>query len=580
MENYQAPVGEMLFQMQAIAGLDEITSWPAYAEASPDLIKAVLEEAATFAREVLAPLNIGGDRSGVKLTPDGVVTTPGFAEAYRQFVAGGWNTLSCDPDYGGQGLPQVLLAATTEMWNSANMAFALCPLLTSGAIEALAAHAAPELKTRYLAKMVSGEWSGTMNLTEPQAGSDLAAIRSRAERDGAHYRLFGQKIFITWGEHEMAENIVHLALARLPDAPEGVKGISLFLVPKYLVNDDGSLGPRNDVQCVSLEHKLGIHASPTCVMSYGDAGGAIGYLVGEENRGLAHMFTMMNEARQKVAVQGVALAEIATQRAMAYAAERVQGYAIGRKGERVSIEAHPDVRRMLFDMGSQTTAMRALSMLMAGEMDRARHAPSADVRAAAALRSELLTPIFKGWATEQAIEVANLGIQIHGGMGFIEETGAAQYLRDARILSIYEGTTGIQAADLVGRKLAADGGANMLAFIGDMRCPPDGPNAARSTALQLPLRDALDRLEEASTGLVALYRVSPQAALAVSVDYLMLCGWVCGGWLLCRLAAAEEGDEYSRLADYYARKYLPLSGALAMRIANAPAMLADLYPQH
>src|SRR5271165_18758 len=470
MPSYRAPLRDMQFVITELAGLERLATLPGYEEATPDLAEAVLEEAAKLASEVLAPLNQPGDQQGASLTKGGVVAADGFGSAYRQFVENGWNGLAGDPEYGGQGLPALISAATVEIWNSANMSFALCPLLTAGATEALKQHGSRELKARYLAKMVSGEWTGTMNLTEPQAGSDLSAVRAKAVPEGDHYRLYGQKIFITWGDHDMTDNVVHLVLARTPDAPEGVRGISLFLVPKFLIDAEGNPGERNDVRCVSLEHKLGIHASPTCVMSFGDSKGAIGYLVGQENKGLAHMFTMMNEARQKVGLQGIGIAERAYQAARDYARERVQGRSAGQKsGDRVTIIHHPDVRRMLLTMKSQIEAMRAFGYVLAADIDVAHRHPDKAERERRQTRVDLLTPVLKGWCTELGVELASLAIQVFGGLGFIEETGAAQHLRDARIATIYEGTTGIQSADLVGRKLTMDNGRAMATLIDEIR---------------------------------------------------------------------------------------------------------------
>ncbi|MEK7874775.1 MAG: acyl-CoA dehydrogenase family protein, partial [Pseudomonadota bacterium] len=447
MSIYAAPVKDMQFVIKELVGLDQISAIPECAEVTAELVDAVLEEARKFAAAVLDPLNRSGDREGVRLVDGKVVVPQGFSEAYRQFVAGGWNGLAGQTEFGGQGLPHVVAMPVQEMWNSANMAFCLCPMLTSGVLEALRLRGSDAQKKMFLPRLTSGEWSGTMNLTEPQAGSDLSAVRARAVPEGDHYRIHGTKIFITWGEHDMAENIIHLVLARTPGAPEGVKGISLFIVPKYLVNADGSLGERNDVKCVSLEHKLGIHASPTCVLAYGDSKGAVGYLVGEENRGLETMFIMMNHARLGVGLEGVALAERAYQHALEYAKTRVQGRAIGQKsGERVTIIHHPDVRRMLMAMKAQTEAMRALAYTASAALDLSRHHPDGKERRRNQALVDLLIPVVKGWCTESSIELASTGIQIHGGMGFVEETGAAQFLRDARITTIYEGTTGIQAA--------------------------------------------------------------------------------------------------------------------------------------
>lgn len=453
MSNYTAPLRDMQFILNEVAGLEEICALPGNEECSVELVESILDEAAKFATGVLDPINRGGDTVG-SLCKDGVVTTaPGFQDAYKLFCETGWNAMPFDPEYGGQGLPAVVTMAVNEMWKSSNMAFALCPMLTGGAIEAIAHHASDELKQKYLPKMVEGTWSGTMNLTEPNAGSDLAAIISKAKPVGdGSYLVSGTKIFITWGENDCAENIIHLVLARLPDAPPGLKGISLFLVPKFLVNDDGSLGARNDLICASIEHKLGIHGSPTAVMSYGEKEGAIGYLIGEENKGVGYMFTMMNHARVNVGLEGVGIAERAYQHALWYARERVQGKIVGDKSnEKKTILHHPDVRRLLMECKSRTEAMRTLAYYAAAQIDKA-HAGDA----AAQARIDLLTPVVKGWSTEQGVELSSTALQVFGGVGFVEETGAAQYYRDSRITTIYEGTTAIQANDLVGRKLARE----------------------------------------------------------------------------------------------------------------------------
>jgi alkylation response protein AidB-like acyl-CoA dehydrogenase len=583
MTTYLAPVRDMRFVMNELAGLARLQSLPGFEEATPELADAVLEEAAKLAAEVLAPLNKPGDAQGARLGKEGVIAADGFAHAYRMFVDGGWNGLGGDPEFGGQGLPSLVHAATVEMWNAANMSFALCPMLTIGAMEAIKAHGSAELKARYLAKLVSGEWTGTMNLTEPQAGSDLSAVRTRAVPEGDHYRIFGQKIFITWGDHDMAGNVIHLVLARLPDAPEGTRGISLFLVPKFLVGADGAPGARNDVACASIEHKLGIHASPTCVMSFGDGAGAIGYLVGRENQGLAHMFTMMNEARQKVGVQGLGIAERAYQQAREYARERVQGRLTGRKhGDRVTIVHHPDVRRMLMTMKSQVEAMRAFGYVVAADIDLAHRHPDEAERRLRQERVELLTPVLKAWCTELGVEIASLGVQVHGGMGYIEETGACQHLRDARIATIYEGTTGIQAGDLVGRKLAADKGAAMRALVAEMRATEvelvraDDTNLA---AIAAALGNAIQSLEMATAGVLRDLSANPDAALAASVSYLMLAGYVCGGWQMARAAlaaharlaaGADEGFHRAKLATarFYADQVLPKTSALAAAVLS------------
>jgi acyl-CoA dehydrogenase len=529
--------------MNELAGLDDLAALPGYGDATPDTVDAILDEAARFATGVLDPLNRVGDREGARLDDAGNVRTPpGFRDAYREFCALGWNGLAKNPDFGGQGMPQLVAAAIDEMWNAANMAFELCPMLTSGAIEAIERNGSDVLKQRYLPKMVAGEWTGTMNLTEPQAGSDLAAVRSRAvpQPDGT-YKIFGQKIFITYGEHDYTDNIVHLVLARTPDAPPGVKGISLFVVPKFLVDEDGGIGARNDVRCVSLEHKLGIHASPTAVLAFGDGGGAVGHVVGAENRGLEYMFVMMNEARFGVGMQGVGIAERAYQRATAYARERVQGKVAGASpgASGGGIIGHPDVRRMLMTMRACTEAARALGYVTAAALDRAHRHPDAEVRKRELAFAELMIPVVKGWSTEVAQRTTSLGVQVHGGMGFIEETGAAQHLRDARITTIYEGTTGIQANDLVGRKIARDGGKALSVAIADLREIQRVLGASGSDDLAnigTRLRAAIDALEAAGRWIVAANADTPRAALAGAGSMLDLAGIVFGGAQLARAA--------------------------------------------
>ncbi|RKT27536.1 acyl-CoA dehydrogenase/hypothetical protein [Paraburkholderia sp. RAU2J] len=591
MSTYIAPLRDMRFVMMELADLGALSSLPDLEEVTPELADAVLEEAAKLAAEVLAPLNKTGDEQGARLTQGGVVAADGFAQAYRQFSAGGWCGLSGDSAFGGQGLPELLHAATVEMWNSSNMAFALCPLLTAGATEALRQHGSEDLKQRYLPDLISGAWTGTMNLTEPQAGSDLAAVRTKAVPDGDHYRLYGQKIFITWGDHDMTDNVIHLVLARTPDAPEGVRGISLFLVPKFLLNADGSPGQRNDVHCVSLEHKLGIHASPTCVMSFGDKDGAIGYLVGQENKGLAHMFTMMNEARQKVGIQGLAMAERAYQQAREYAKERVQGRLAGsRSGEAVAIVHHPDVRRMLLTMKAQIEAMRAFAYVMAADMDHTHRNPDATERARRQARVDLLIPVLKGWCTELGVEIASLGVQVHGGMGYIEETGACQFLRDARIATIYEGTTGIQAADLAGRKLASDGGAAMSGLVAEMRIVAlelERSSDAQLASIGTAVSASVQALEDATTWMLRTLAANVDEALASSADYLMMTGYVCGGWQMARAAlaaskkaAAGEDQEFHRTklatARFYVEKILPKAHALRETILRGASGAIDI----
>jgi hypothetical protein len=587
--SYRAPVDDILATMRHVAGLDALIAEGLAPELEGGVTEAVLEEAARFAGDVLAPLNRIGDQHGSTLK-DGVVTTPpGWKEAYHAWAQGGWNALPAPEAYGGQELPTLVQSACTEMWNSAAFAFALGPLLTVGAIEALAAHGSEHLKQTYLAKLVSGEWMGTMNLTEPQAGSDLNALRSKAEPVGdGTYRISGQKIFITYGEHEMTDNIVHLVLARLPDAPPGTRGISLFLVPKYLVNPDGSLGARNDVRCTGLEHKLGIHASPTCAMSYGDQGGAIGWLIGEENRGLACMFTMMNNARLNVAVQGVAIAERAYQQALAFAQERRQGTALDApkgapKDSAMSpIIVHPDIRRMLMEMRAKTQAARSLSILLAATLDRAKREPDEARRKAAAERAALLTPVAKAYATDIGVEVASTGVQVHGGMGYVEETGAAQHLRDARIATIYEGTNGIQAIDLVLRKLPLSGGEAVRAMIAEMRgvveavreanTPGFGHSAARLGA-------AVDALERATQWLLATMGSDQAAALAGATPYLKLFALAQGGTGLARKALAlrsEEGGAAAlATARFFAEHQAGEAVALELAVTEGAGAVAD-----
>ncbi|HNM80125.1 MAG: acyl-CoA dehydrogenase [Betaproteobacteria bacterium] len=590
MTAYRAPLVEMRFVMDELAGFRELaTEVPAYAEATPDLADAILEEAARFAEDVLAPLNRVGDREGARLSAGAVTTAPGWREAYAAFCAAGWHGIASPGEFGGQGLPGSLAVAVKEMVCSANLSFSLAPLLTTGAVDALLLCADDALKAAYLEKMVSGEWTGTMNLTEPQAGSDLGLIRSRAEPAGdGSYRVFGQKIFITYGDHDLTANIVHLVLARLPDAPPGVKGISLFLVPKVLPD-----GQPNDVRCVSLEHKLGIHGSPTCVMAYGDAGGAVGHLLGEPHRGLEYMFVMMNEARLGVGLQGVALGERAYQAARAYARERRQGRDALTGEALVSLDRHPDVRRMLMLMKSRVEACRALTYLAYGLMDRSRGHPDPGERRAALALAEFLIPLVKAGSTEMAVDVASLAIQVHGGMGYIEETGVAQLLRDARITTIYEGTTGIQANDLVFRKLFRDSGATArelsarvaaaareLAAVGD-------PELA---AIGARLAVAGDAWTAAGEGLLARAGSDPAGVLAGAVPYLNLAVIVAGGWQLGRAAlaavdrrAAGAGDGpwlAAKIASarFYAEHVLPQASAWAETVAAGAAGLAAGLP--
>ena len=545
MSTYTAPIRDMQFVMRELAGLDDVARLPGCEEISEDLVDAILDEAGKFANGVLAPLNRTGDQQGARWEGGEVYTAEGWKGAYKQFADAGWTALACDPEYGGQGLPKLVSTAVMEMWKASNMAFSLCPMLTNGAIEALMLRGTDEQKALYLTRMVSGEWTGTMNLTEPQAGSDLAAVRARAEpqSDGS-YKIFGQKIFITYGDHDMTENIVHLVLARLPDAPEGVKGISLFVVPKFLTDATGKIGERNDVHCVSIEHKLGIHASPTCVLAFGDHGGAIGHLIGEANRGLEYMFIMMNEARFAVGMEGLALSERAYQHARAYAKDRIQGTELGvRGGPKVSIIHHPDVRRMLMSMKSQTEAMRALAYVVGAATDAAHRHPDESVRERNRAFVDLMIPVVKGWCTENSIEIASTGVQVHGGMGFIEETGAAQHLRDARITTIYEGTTAIQANDLIGRKLAREGGATAKTVIAEMRtvvAQLEDAGDEAFMAMRTSLQDGVDALAGAVDYIAETYGADIKAASVGAVPFLKLFGIVAGGWQMARAAMAAK----------------------------------------
>jgi len=551
MSDYIAPLRDMQFILSALGGLDDIASLPGCEEATSDVVDAVLDEAGKFAAGVLAPLNRSGDLEGCRLEGGRVTTPAGFAEAYAQFASAGWVGLALPTEFGGQGLPKLVSTPVWEMWFSANMAFAMLPQLNVGESEALRLAGSAELKAMFLPKLVSGEWGGTMNLTEPQAGSDLAATRTRAEpqADGT-YRLFGQKIFISYGEHELTENIVHLVLARLPDAPEGVKGISMFVVPKFLVGADGSLGARNDVRCISIEHKLGIHASPTCTLSFGDAGGAVGYLVGEANRGLEYMFVMMNEARFGVGVQGVGLGEMAYQHALAYARERVQGRNAVSGESGLPIVHHPDVKRMLLSMRARVMATRALLYTAAGWFDRAHHHPEPAVAEKYRRYVDLLMPVAKGWSTEIGNEVCDTAIQIHGGMGFVEETGVAQYFRDARIITIYEGTTGIQANDLIGRKILREGGATLKELLVDIRDTAARLAAAEGLGeLGATLAEDALTLEATLDWILANGRAHPERVLAGAVPFLHLLGTICGSWQMGRAALAAQARLQDRIGD-------------------------------
>ncbi len=561
---YRAPLKDMLFVMKELAGLQAVATLPGYEDAGFDTVAAVLDECAKLNQDVIAPLNWEGDKNPSSFKDGKVTTTPGFKEAFKQFGAGGWQGLHHPVDFGGQGLPKLIHAACIEMLNSANLSFALCPLLTDGAIEALLTAGSEALQAAYLPKMIAGQWTGTMNLTEPQAGSDLAAVRSRAEPqpDGS-YKLFGTKIYITYGEHDMAENIVHLVLARVSGAPEGVKGISLFVCPKFMVNADGSLGARNDVHCVSIEHKLGIKASPTAVLQYGDHGGAVGYLIGQENRGLEYMFVMMNAARYAVGVQGIAVAERAYQKAVGYARDRVQSRPVdGSMNAAAPIIHHPDVKRMLMTMRAYTEGCRAMALVAAAAQDAAHAHPDAAVREQNQAFYEFMVPLIKGYSTEMSLEVTSLGVQVHGGMGFIEETGAAQYYRDAKILTIYEGTTAIQANDLIGRKTARDGGATARAIAGQIEAT-EAAMAARSSDASQAMRKRLKAARVAFLDVVAFIAGgmakgstgSPNAVFAGSVPYLMLAGNLISGWQMARaLMVAEDKLALGEEADFMRAK--------------------------
>jgi alkylation response protein AidB-like acyl-CoA dehydrogenase len=543
MHEYQPPLADMKFVLRELVDLELLARLPGFGDATLDVADAVLEEAGKFASGVLSPLNRSGDLEGARWQEGNVLTSGGWKQAYARFTTDGWGALSCPAEFGGQNLPRALSALIEEMWNGANVAFALCPMLTRGAIDAIELRGTEAQKVKYLPKMVSGEWTGTMNLTEPQAGSDLSAVRTRAVPNGdGRYLLTGQKIFITYGEHDLSDNIIHMVLARVAGAPEGVKGTSLFLVPKFLVNADGSLGRRNDVHCLSIEDKLGIHASPTCVLAYGQNGGAVAELIGEENRGLEYMFIMMNAARYSVGIEGVGLAERAYQTALAYARERIQSTEAGvRGGPRVPIVRHPDIRRMLLLMRSQTEAMRSLAAVVAVSLDAARLHPQTEERERHQAIADLMIPVIKGWCTENSVDIASLGIQVHGGVGFVEETGAAQFLRDARITPIYEGTTGIQANDLIGRKLARDGGRAAQLVIAQMRAVAQELAAEPRLAELAPVfGTAVDALERSIRYIVENFGTDIRSVSVGAVPMLKLFGIAAGGWQLLRSALIAQ----------------------------------------
>ena len=580
----------MRFVATHLAGFDFIAGLPGGGDLNDDLLQSIFEEGGKFAAGVLAPLNRVGDRQGSKLINGAVKTPDGWPDAYRQFVEGGWNAVPFDENFGGQGLPYLIATALFDLWHSSNMAFALCPMLTQAAVEAVSKYGSPEQKATYLSKMISGEWTGTMQLTEPQAGSDLARVRTKAVREGDHYRLFGQKIFITYGDHDLTENTIHMVLARTPDAPEGVKGISLFIVPKFMVKADGTPGDRNDVRCVSIEEKMGIHASPTAIMQYGESDGAIGFLIGEENKGLAHMFTMMNNARLSVGLEGVAICERSYQKAASFARERIQSRDMaGESPDPVAIIRHPDVRRMLMTMRALAEAGRALAYYAAGQLDIAHRHPDAAARAAAQSRVDLLIPIVKGWCTENGSEAAWNGVQIHGGMGFIEETGAAQYMRDAKIAEIYEGANGIQANDLIGRKVARDGAVEAKKMIAEMR-DLDAELADAGPAfsvMRASLSKSIGSLDRVTDWLREQYKGDVRNAAAGAMPYLRLWGVTLGGWQMARamLAAdrqlrAGEGDanflkNKIATARFYSERILPRAASYeAEAVAGADALMA------
>ena len=585
---YRAPLKDLQFVIHELLDESAVQACPAFADYSPELADAILGEAAKFAENVLDPLYKSADREGARWTPEGVVTPQGFKSAYKQFAEGGWSGLRAPQDHGGQGAPSFIGTAVEELWSASNLSFKLCPMLTQGAVEALEHFGSAKQKGLFLTRMASGDWTGTMNLPEPQAGSDLGAVRTRAVAEGDHYRLFGQKIFITYGEHDLAPNIIHLVLARIDGAPTGVKGISMFIAPKILVNDDGVLGERNDVQCISIEHKLGVHGSPTCVMAYGQKQGATAYLVGEAGRGLEYMFVMMNAARLSVGLEGYALADRAYQQAAEWARTRVQGKPPG-VAPPAPIIHHPDVKRMLLSMRSQVEALRAIALYAALQLDLGGKHPDEALRSAAKTRGDLLIPVVKGCSTEAGIELASVGVQIHGGMGFIEETGAAQPYRDVRITTIYEGTTGIQANDFIGRKIARDRGVALMALISDARgdlnsidASDTAVHSSRNAALE-----ALDALEQAVRHVLGAHAQAPERALAVAVPLLRLAGYALGGWMLAKsaaiaahkLAGGATDADFLRgklaAARFYAAHVLPQVAGLARIVSDGDGSVLE-----
>lgn len=590
MSEYLAPLEDMKFALKEVVDIASLTELPNFSKVGLESLDDILDEAGRFFNEVISPTNRVGDLEGSKLNQDGKVTTPtGFKEAYAQYVDAGWGAISFDPEYGGGGFPWLVGIAVTEMLTAANMAMSLNPMLTQGSIHALTAHGDPDQKLAWLPKLITGEWAGTMNLTEPQAGSDVGALTAKAELQGnGTYLISGQKIYITWGEHDLTENIIHLVLARTPDAPPGTKGISLFIVPKFLVNDDGSLGEENDVKCLSIEHKLGIHASPTCVLQFGDNGGAIGYLVGDENSGMRYMFTMMNQARLAVGLEGLAVADRAYQQALEYALERRQGRRPETpKGESSLIIEHPDVRRMLMTMKAYVEAMRCLVYLNAKAIDIAHHHPDESEREQGRELTDLLTPLSKGWCTDLGNELTSLGIQVHGGMGFVEETGAAQHYRDIRIAGIYEGTNGIQAIDLVGRKLNMRNGDVVFELLTQIDETVTKLNEKGLEEIGLPLKEANESLKTASTWLLESGAANGDAVLAGATPYLRMFGTTIGGWLMANsalsaqqlLTEATENTEFLQAkietARFFAQQLLPqATGLLASVTSGSDSMFA------
>ena len=589
MSEYSPPLDDMKFALREVVDVESLSELPAFNEVGLEALDSLLDEASRFFNEVISPTNRTGDLEGSVLKNDGSVSTPtGFREAYAQYVDAGWGAISFDPEYGGGGFPWLVGIAITEMLTAANMALSLNPMLTQGSIHALSAHGSQEQKLAWLPKLITGEWAGTMNLTEPQAGSDVGALTTKAEvQDDGTYKITGQKIYITWGEHDLTENIIHLVLARTPDAPPGTKGISLFIVPKFVVNDDGSIGQENDIKCLSIEHKLGIHASPTCVLQFGDNGGATGYIVGEENSGMRYMFTMMNQARLAVGLEGLAVADRAYQQALDYALERMQGRrADTPKGESVPIIDHPDVRRMLMTMKAYIEAMRCMIYLNAKSIDIAHHHPDQDERTRGSELTDLLTPLSKSWCTDLGNELTSLGIQIHGGMGFVEETGAAQHYRDIRIAGIYEGTNGIQAIDLVGRKLSMRKGDVVRELLLEINETASELHSADLEGIGRPLEDAVQDMQAATEWLIENGGASTDDGLAGATPYLRMFGTTVGGWLLAKSALqakkqVDEGNDSAFLhakietATFFAEQLLPqVSGLLPAAVSGAHSLYA------